>query len=335
MAARERDWHWWERMPPNTFGIAFGIAALAMVWVTAHRLLVDLEPLAVGLLVVAGTVWAGLLIAYVAKIARRPKCLAADLADPVQAPFVSLIFVVGMLLGGLVNGWAPTLAAWLVGVCAVGALALGGWLTGCWIADGVPLATFHPGYFLPTVAGGFVGASALAAVGWAGAARMAFGIGAVCWLILGSLLLYRLFFGPPLPTPLVPTLAIEAAPPAVAGNAWFAMNGGVPDAVALGLAAYTILMVLAQVRLAQRYVGLPFMPSFWAFTFSYASISVYGVSWLVLADPPGAPALAWVLVIAATVVVLLVAWRTVRSIAAGQYFPPRHPQMAPTVGGNP
>jgi tellurite resistance protein TehA-like permease len=50
--------------------------------------------------------------------------------------------------------------------------------------------------------------------------------------VLGSLILNRLFFTKALPTPLVPTLAIELVPRAVAGLAWFVINGGTIDVVA-------------------------------------------------------------------------------------------------------
>lgn len=40
--------------------------------------------------------------------------------------------------------------------------AYGGWLTGDWIAGEVPQEAAHPGYFLPTVAGGLIGAGAAA-----------------------------------------------------------------------------------------------------------------------------------------------------------------------------
>ena len=43
-----------------------------------------------------------------------------------------------------------------------------------------------------------------------------FGYGMICWLILGSLIMGRLLFRPMLPAALVPTLAIEVAPAAVA-----------------------------------------------------------------------------------------------------------------------
>ena len=50
---------------------------------------------------------------------------------------------------------------------------------------------------------------------------MSFDVGMICWVVLGSIILNRLFFRPALPLALIPTLAIEVAPPVVAGNTYF------------------------------------------------------------------------------------------------------------------
>ncbi|HWF55409.1 MAG TPA: hypothetical protein VG223_12300 [Solirubrobacteraceae bacterium] len=104
-------------------------------------------------------------------------------------------------------------------------------LTGQWIAGRLDFAALHPGYFLPTAAGGFIGAQGAAEVGWPGPARALVGVGVLCWVLLGSLILARLVVGPALPAALSPTLAIEVAPPAVGGNAHLALSGGRFDTV--------------------------------------------------------------------------------------------------------
>jgi len=89
---------------------------------------------------------------------------------------------------------------------------------------------------LPTVAGGLVGAFAAAQVHFHSVAEASFGIGVLCWALLGSLVLNRLFFRPRLAGALFPTMAIEVAPPAVAGIAYFAITGGATGPVAEALA---------------------------------------------------------------------------------------------------
>jgi tellurite resistance protein len=58
-----------------------------------------------------------------------------------------------------------------------------------------------------------------------------------------ALVLNRLFFRQALPPALVPTLAIEVAPPVVGGLAWFAINGGKIDFVAAMLGGYAIAVL--------------------------------------------------------------------------------------------
>ncbi|GAA4619135.1 hypothetical protein GCM10023195_86420 [Actinoallomurus liliacearum] len=56
------------------------------------------------------------------------------------------------------------------------------------------------------------------------------GLGLICWFILGSMIMARLFFRPALPPALYPTLAIEAAPPAVPTIAYLSLRGPRMDA---------------------------------------------------------------------------------------------------------
>lgn len=58
-----------------------------------------------------------------------------------------------------------------------------------------------------------------------------FGYAVICWLVLGSIILGRLLMRPLPPPPLLPTLAIEVAPAAVASLAYFALHGDRVDPV--------------------------------------------------------------------------------------------------------
>src|SRR5262249_33711055 len=150
----------------------------------------------------------------------------------------------------------------LVIVFLVMTLVLGGWLTGQWITSEPGREAAHPGYYLPTVAGGLLGANATAVVHLHGVAVASFGIGIASWLLLGSVVLDRLFAGPALPPPLIPTLAIEVAPPVLAGLAYFALTGGAVGFVAYLLVGYAVLMALVQLRLIPRYASLRFSLGF-------------------------------------------------------------------------
>jgi Voltage-dependent anion channel len=93
------------------------------------------------------------------------------------------------------------------------------------------VTTFHPGYFLPTVAGGLIASAGAAETGQHRLAEIMFGLGIGCWLVLGSIILARLLFWPLPPAPLLPTLAIEVVLPAIASLAYFALHGDRIDTV--------------------------------------------------------------------------------------------------------
>jgi tellurite resistance protein len=225
------------RIPPNLFGVALGLAGLADAW-WAAAMAVGV-PLVVSNVIyaLAAIVWLGLLVGY---IRQGPRQIARDLRDPVLGPFVTAAPITGMVLSLALAAFSFEAGRALVVVFLAVTLGLGAWLTGQWILSDVEADSAHPGYFLPTVAGGLIGAFTTSQVQLQPLAELSFGIGVVSWLLLGSIVLNRLFFRPRLPAALIPTLAIEAAPSAMAGVAYWAITGGITDTFAYALAGYGI-----------------------------------------------------------------------------------------------
>jgi len=153
-----------------------------------------------------------------------------------------------------------------------------------WMRGGTELDRLHPGHFLPTVAGGLVASASAADVGQQLLAQVMLGMGLICWVIVGSMILGRLIFRPPLPDALVPTMAIEVAPAAVASLAYFAINGGRLDPFTAALAGYGLLMALAQLPLLPRYLRLHFSLGTWAFAFSWAAVASTALYWIASAS---------------------------------------------------
>jgi len=308
-------------IPPNFFAITMGLAGLAGVW----RLAGDLYhlPASIGdaLYVVTVGVFLLLIVAFAMKLVLTPKAVMAELTHPVLGPFYSLLPMSGMLLALGLEPYAYRVALVLFLVFFIATALLGGWMTGQWIVAKLDADTFHPGYFLPTVAGALVGADGAGHFGWIGLGWMSFGIGMICWVVLGSIILNRLFFRPGLPPGLVPTLAIEMAPPVVAGNAYFTLTSGRIDIVAYVLAGYAVLMVLVQVRLIPLYVKTPFAPSFWAFTFASAAVTSDAMRWITVEHPTGGTVLGSVLLAAITFLIGGIALRSLIALRQGTFLP--------------
>jgi tellurite resistance protein len=314
------------RVPSTFFGIPFGLAGLGDVWHVAAPPLRVSPWVAGSIYIAAAAVWVILLAGYLAQGWRQ---ILADFEDPVLGAFVSLVAITPMLLAAALAPSAHSAARLLVIIFLVLTVVLGGCITGQWIITKIDEDANHPGYFLPTVAGPLVGAACAVPVGLHDVAEGAFGTGVISWLILGSILLRRLFFRPSLPQPLIPTIAIEVAPPAVAGIAYFAIDGVRVDLFARALGCYGILMAIAQLRLVPVYARLRFSPGFWSFTFSYAAVAVDAMLWLKLTTPPGATACMIVVVTLISVLIVAIAARSIVAIARGQFFPARGPSGPP------
>lgn len=320
------------RTPPNLFAMPFGLAGLGVVWSTMSRY--DRAPrlVAEALFAVAALVWVVVLVRYLRHALVRRDTVRADLTDTVASPFTSVTVIVPMLLAAQgVFPIAPVAGRVLTDVFLVLTVLLGSWLTSQWMYGPLDLDRFHPGYLLPTVAGGMLASAAASEVGEHQIAVAAFGIGLVCWLSLGSVVVARLMFRPPLPVPLMPTLAIEIAPAATASIAWFALNGDKIDVVAAVIGGYGLFMVLAQARFVRTFATLPFMPSTWSFTFTWAAAATTVLHWLNDDRAVGAAGYEYLVAAAITVLVGGIAVRTLIALGRGQLLP----KQAPAPVGEP
>jgi tellurite resistance protein len=200
------------------------MAGLAQAWSTVTQLADASDwPGNVLWIVTAGT-WLITLAGYLANVAAQRRW-KTELSDPTFGPFTALIVIVPMLLGARLAEEASGAGEIVFGCSAVLVVLAGAWITGDWIAGDGDIRRWHPGYFLPTAAGGLLAGGASAALGFTSLSRVLFGLGITSFVVLASIISFRLYVVPSLPPPLLPTIAIEVAPPVVAGSSWFAING--------------------------------------------------------------------------------------------------------------
>jgi tellurite resistance protein len=314
------------RVPPSLSSIALGIAGLAQAWRAVAPILGTPQAVPGALNVLAAACWLVLAGAY---LAQGPRVVLADLRDPALSPFVAVFALTAMLLAAALAKEAFAAGRVLVVVSLAVTVIIGGGLMGRWMTGGIELDSVHPGYFLPAAVGGLIGANAAAQVHLHALAEASFGIGAISWAVLGSVILNRLFTRPALPPGLVPTMAIEFGVSGVAGQAYFAVAGRTVSFVACTIGGYAVLMALAQVRLIPVYRRLPFTPGAWSFAFAYAAAATYALVWLAIKKPPAATGYAIAVIALLTAFIAWIAFRTVALAARGQLFPARPPAVPP------
>ena len=314
------------RIPPNLFGIALGLSGVAALWAFAGTSFGAPAAVVDGLGILSAVVWVGLMAVY---LRQGPRRILADARDAMVGPFLAAPVMAAYALAGVLQPHAPGTARVIVIAFLVIGLLVSGLLTGQWLTGGLEEQTFGPAFFLPGIGIGFVGADAAATVGLHSIAELFFGVGFAAWVLISSVALNRMFFRPRLPPGLIPTMAIELAPAAVAGNAYFLIHPGAPDLLLLGLSGYGAIMVVAQIRLLPLYRTLSFSAGFWSFTFPPANMALFALRWIELKHPAGGSAYAWVLVAAVTVLVGAIAARTIVAVAHRQLLP--SPRRAPAV----
>jgi tellurite resistance protein len=312
------------RISPNFFGVGFGLAGLGETWRIAGHYGHAPAGVATALAVLSALAWLTVLLAYLRQVIADRSAWPRDLVDPVMAPFLSLALITPMFLAVLgVAPYAAQLGQLLFDVLLGLTVLVGSWFTGQWIYGSLELDQFHPAYLLPTAAGGLIGSDGAALVGQHRLAEVMFGFGTLSWLFIGSIILGRLFLRPLLPVALLPTLAIEVAPAAVASLAWFDNHGDHIDATITFLAGFGMLMVLAQLRLLPAYRRLPFMPGTWSFAFSWSAVASAAMHWLNDTKPAGYRAEQYLLLAAISILIAAIAVRTV--IALGRRQNPSRP----------
>ena len=311
-----------ERTPPNLFAIPFGLAGLASVWRLMGVFYGTPGAISDGLFVVAAAVWLSLAAAGLRKLMRAPRAIRAELRDPVLSPFWSLPSISGMVL---CTGLAPH----AYGVAKVGFVVFyiatflfAGWITGEWIAVPLDLHKFHPGYVLPTAAGGLLAAEGAAEFGLPGLGWLSFGFGIVSFAGLSALVLNRLFFLEMLKAPLVPGLIFLVAPPAIAGTAYFELHGAVAGPFEYGLAGWTVFMLIVWFRLLPNLWQAEFTAGFWSLTFSWSAIALFAIRWLHIEHPAGETVYAALALGGVTLLIGAIAAWSLLAIARGEFLPP-------------
>ena len=306
------------RAPLSSLGIPFGLSGLAGTWTMAAG--TDLAPqiIADGLWMLAAAAWITVVANYLWRSRNRGGSVLEDLRDPVQGAFASLAPTSAMLICTHYAQQFPLAGRIITGVFMAIGLLFGAWFLAQLALRERSIDAIHAGYLLPTVAAAFIVGQSAGTFGWTLLGEAAVAVGILFWLVLGTIILARMAFRPAPPAALLPTFAIFSAPPAVAGNAWFALNGGRIDLVETMLLGTFVVLILVQLMMLGAYWRLPFTLGFWAFTFTAASSGTYTVHWLALWGGPGYAVWAWLAMGLVTLLIGSIAVRSVAVLAARQ-----------------
>lgn len=240
-------------------------------------------------------------------------------------PTASLVAAIPMnflLIAGVVAPYTLILGEilWWIGVA--GQLAVTIHVVGyVWLNKGLGVQSITPIWLLPTV-GIILAPISGSAFDYLFVNWLLFGIAVFFWLALTPLLLYRLVFAEGLAPPQRPALVIILTPPSLCVAAYVHLQGGYMDPFAHMLFGVACMMALLLLTKVKDFIALPFSMAWWAFTFPLDAFTRAAMLYNDHLEHPMSAITALTILGVATLVVLLVSWRTARFMFQGGLFKP-------------
>jgi len=307
-------------LPVSAFGMVLGLAGLANCWAAAAHLWRFDNLAANALHGVAALTWLALVLLYAIKYRTHRDDVEAEWNHPILCCFFSLIPVSTMLVGMSAQPWLPTLGKVMIYAGAVVQLSFSAYRSSSFLGGRRRMADTTAIMYLPTVAGNFVSAIALSAIGHANIGKIFFGAGVFAWLSLESIILQRVYFSTEAEPQIWPTHGILLAPPAVGAVAYFAIGGAHADWLMFALLGYAILLLLFLARMIPSFMQTGFTPAYWSFSFGLTALAL---GWLKVAGVDADPVYTWLagwFFTLANVALAMLAYKTLRLFAGGKLF---------------
>ena len=263
-----------QHFPVSWFAMVMGLAGLTLALHKAESVFdLGTAPSLLALWVTIA-VFAGLSVLYGLKIVRYPERVRGELSHPVKLNFFPT-FSIGLILISaalLPHHPGASLVVWVLGTASHLAFTL--YVLSIWVHHThFEVNHMNPAWFIPIVGNILVPIAgvkhASVEVSW-----FFFSVGVVFWMVLLTIIFYRMFFHHPLPGKLLPTLFILIAPPAVGFVSWLQLNGGELDAFARIMYYIALFLTLMLFTQGLRFLGLQFFLSWWAYSFPMAAVTI-------------------------------------------------------------
>lgn len=311
-----------KHFPLALFTSIMGTAGLTLAWMQAQHLgMVDSREIGIALRFVSSVLYGVLLLFYGLKLLRFPEQVLADTRHPVRLNFLAAIPIAMLLLAtAWYKDW-PELAQLFWWAAAISLLAVTVYTMSSWLHHThYEVTHVNPAWFIPVV-GNAIAPIAGVQLAPQDLCWFFFSIGVVFWIVVMTIVMYRLFFHAPLPERMTPTLFILVAPPAVAFNSYVALTGQVDGfARVLYFTALFLTIVLGSNIL--RFLRLPFFISAWAYSFPLAALTLGTLEMASRGMGQFYVQLSWALLAALSVQVAYLGWKTLASALRGSLCVP-------------
>ncbi|MDG3088514.1 SLAC1 anion channel family protein [Vibrio hannami] len=305
-------------LPISFFAIVMGLSGLTLAWKAGAQ---DFAPDAYQWFgSIATLAMIAITAVYAFKIIRHPQAVIKETQHPVKLNFFPAFSISFLLLSAV---WQSSLALshtlWLIGVTLQ--LCMTVYVISSWIHHThYNLAHANPSWFIPVV-GNIIVPLGGSHLGYIEVSWFFFSIGIVFWIVLLTIVMYRLFFHEPLPERMTPMLFILLAPPSVGFISYTNLIGEV-DVFARVLYYSALFMSMVLFSNIIRFIKVPFFISSWAYSFPVAALTAATAKMKGFFPNLFYQSLSIILLALVTLLLIWLVYRTIVGIMNDQIFKP-------------
>ena len=303
--------------PIMMFAIIMGLTGLTIAYEKAHEMFGIPSIVGTSLLIFDAAILFLVMMFYIVKLIKYFGEVKKEFNHPVRINFFATISISFLLVSIALHPVNKDAAYY----CFIIGTILQTYFTlrtiSFWINQNLKLDHSNPAWFIPIVGNvlvpvtgtGFVDVNLL---------MYYFSIGMFFWVVLTAILVNRIIFHHQLAVKFMPTLFIFIAPPAVAFIAYVKMNGMQFDMFASSLYNLALFFTFLLLFMYKNFLNLKFFISWWAFTFPLTAVTIASMLAFKLTHIIIYKYFAYIFLAVATIVILLVAFRTIQHMFIGE-----------------
>ncbi|MBU7007937.1 SLAC1 anion channel family protein [Phosphitispora fastidiosa] len=258
--------------PVGLFASVMGLCGLSIAYQRYEEVFHLRLGIGFPLLLLAYVVFIVVTGAYLLKLVKYFPDVVNEFNHPVKANFFPAFSISLLLLSIGTMDYQQTAAhyLWLVGATVHILFTIV--IISRWINHKYELVQSNPAWFIPVVGNLIV---PIAGVNFAHheICWFFFSLGLFFWIILFTVIFYRIIFNEQLPQQILPTLFILIAPPAVAFISYTKLTGQI-DSFARVLLYVAWFFVILLLSMARNFVKINFFVSWWAYTFPLCAVTI-------------------------------------------------------------
>jgi tellurite resistance protein len=302
-----------EFFPVMMFAIVMGLSGLSLVLIKAHEVLTLSSFWGNTLSLITLAIFVFIFGTYVVKIVKYPHMVKEELAHPVRINFFAAISISFILVSMIMKSININIAFGLFVIGAVLHLFFTFYTLRFWITKNVEILHSNPAWFIPIVGNLIV---PIGGVGFVDNALLLFyfSIGIFFWIIMLAIILNRIIFHHQFAQKFMPTLFILIAPPSIGLLSYFKLTQSL-DMFANILFNLGLFFTLLLLFMYQSFLHIKFFISWWAFTFPLATIALASMLMFEQTNSPFYAYLSYFFILFLTIVVIIVAYNTLKHIA--------------------